>query len=63
MKTPSPKKDEEAAKQDVPVQPVLPKKPTLPPVFKRPVINTFSPGSKIRQDQRRQFFSRTRRGI
>lgn len=63
MKTSQPKKEKKTAKQDVSVQPVLPKKPVLPPIFKRPVVNTFSPGSKIRQDQRKQFFSRTRRGI
>jgi hypothetical protein len=39
-------------------------KPVIPPIFKRPPMkNSFSQGSKIRQDGKNRFFSRTRRGI
>jgi len=47
----------------VPASPEPPKKPVIPPIFKHPPIkSSFSQGSKIRQDGRNQFFSRTRRG-
>jgi hypothetical protein len=48
---------------ELPASPEPPKKPILPQTFKRPPMNNFfSPGSRIRLDQRSRFFARTRRG-
>jgi len=59
------KKKIDAKKEPVlPPSPEPPKKAVIPPSFKRPPMkSSFSQGSKIRQDGRNQFFSRTRRGI